>query len=256
MLMENVLPIEIHPQEGPSYSIDVEVARVGCSRNSSRDITATEQYLERVRADGYLVHGAGSICFKSRYLLTTETTIEVQGPQTMGEVEFAAFKCGDGIYVSVASDHNDRSMVELWTSSLGKIYDSAKSKQIVPAVMAKDAWLYEDVKGHWEELVLKSFVTVSDQKIPYQEFTLGEIFDLDYYSREASWFQESGSILLGGSCGRVSTVPNHVYQGQTELNGVLFPTDFHFEMYDPVLKRVLRHGYDVISLEDPGSLSL
>jgi hypothetical protein len=51
-------------------------------------------------------------------------------------------------------------------------------------------------------------------------------------------------------------VPDEVYTGQDYLDGVVFPTDFHFEMIDPVLGRNISHGYEVISLEPTDSLSL
>ena len=35
---------------------------------------------------------------------------------------------------------HDRTMEELWTSKLGKVFDTAKSKQMVPGVVARDAW--------------------------------------------------------------------------------------------------------------------
>ncbi len=38
------------------------------------------------------------------------------------------------IFISAGSDHNDRTMEELWTSKLGKVFDTAKSKQMVPGV--------------------------------------------------------------------------------------------------------------------------
>ena len=258
MLMTNVLTMQIHPKDGASYPVDVSVTRVGCSRYASRDVEATERYLKEVRSNGYLVHEApaAGICFRSRYLLTNEDTIEVQGPQTTGEVEFVAIRHGGSIYVSVGSDHNDRSLNELWTSMLGKISDTAKTKQMVPAVVARDAWLYGDVKDHWDEIVLKSFVTASGRRVPYQEFKLGDLLDLEYYVESASWFQGDGSVLLGGSGGMVPDMPDHIYQGQVRFEGVTFPGDFHFEMLDPVLNRSLSHGYDVVSLEEPGSRSL
>ncbi len=256
MLMKNLLPMRIHPKNDASYVIEVDVKRVGCSRNAGRDVEATERHLQEVRSKGYQVHGAAGICFKSRCLITNEDTIEVQGRQTSGEAEFVAIAHESNIYVSVGSDHNDRSLGDLWTPMLGKVYDTAKTKQMVPAVVARDAWLYDDVKEHWDDIVVKSSVTASNQRIPYQEFKLSDLLGLDYYLEHASWIEEDGSVLLGGSSGILSTLPEDVYQGQNTLEDVIFPADFHIEMLDPVLKRTVTHGYSVISLEEPGSLSL
>jgi hypothetical protein len=127
---------------------------------------------------------------------------------------------------------------------------------MVPAVVAGDAWLYEEVKPHWDELVLRSFVTVSSQRVPYQQFRLGSLLDLEHYADGAPWFQAEGSILFGGSSGILSTVPEHVYRGQATAEGVWFPTDFQFEMSDPVLGRSISHRYAIRALEGPDSLSL
>lgn len=256
MLMKYNLTMSVSQAAREPYSIDVGVKRVGCSRNAARDTAGTNAWLDGVRAKGYRVHLAAGVCFRSRYLVTNEATIEVQGPQTSGEVEFVAIAHKGEIYVSVGSDHNDRSLGELWTAMLGKVYDSAKSKQMAPAVVAGDAWHYHDVRGHWDELVLKSTITVSDRRTPYQEFRLAELLDLEYYLNRCSWLREDGSMLFGGSGGILPSVPENVYQGQSSLRDVVFPCDFHIEMLDPVLGRAIAHSYTVLSLEPAGSLSL
>ena len=256
MLMKNTLTLNIMPSQGTPHSIDVDVEKVGCSRNAGRDIEATDVYLDEIRAKGYQVHPAAGICFRSRYLITNEETIEVQGPQTSGEVEFVAVAHQEEIYISVGSDHNDRTLEELWTSTLGKVFDTAKSKQMVPGVVARDAWPYDEVKDHWDEIVLKSHVTVAGQKIPYQEFRLANLLDLEYYLSHCPWLKEDGSVLLGGSSDLVPELPENVYQGQASLDGVIFPPDFHVEMIDPVLDRSIAHSYSIVSLEESGSLSL
>jgi len=256
MLMNNTLVMTARPYGRPSHHIEVDVKKVGCSRNASRDTLTTKDHLAGIRSRGYQVHGAAGVCFRSRYLITNEDAIEVQGAQTSGEVEFVAVRQAGHIFISVGSDHNDRSLEELWTTMLGKVFDTAKSKQMAPAVVAKDAWLHEDVRDHWDKIVLRSFVTVSGRSIPYQEFTLAALLDLGFYLQNEPWFQQDGSVLLGGTGGTLPVVPEDIYKGQRSLRNVSFPCDFRFEMYDPVLKRTIAHSYKVISLEEPGSLSL
>lgn len=256
MLMRNIVSFTVRPKDQPPFEIAVDVKRVGCSRHASRDVQAIERQLEDMRARGYQVHGPAGVCFRSRYLLTNEDTIEVQGPQTSGEVEFVVIRYGGGFFVSVGSDHNDRSLEEMETAMLGKVYDTAKSKQMVPAVVAREAWPYDEVRDHWDELVLRSYVTVSGRRVPYQEFKLGALRDFGYYVEHAPWIAEHGSVLFGGTGGILPTVPRDIYQGQSSMRNVVFPTDFQFEMHDPVLRRTISHGYRVVTLEGPGSLSL
>ena len=254
--MKNILPLRISPKGGEPYSIDVEVKKVGCSRHAARDVESTNRLLDEIRGKGYQIHPAAGICFRSRYLITSEEEIEVQGAQTSGEVEFVAIADRGEVFITVGSDHNDRSLEELWTGMLGRVFDTAKSKQMVPAVVAREAWHYDDIEGHWNDLVLRSFITESGRKIAYQEFGLGEMLDLDYYLGRCSWLKEDGSILLGGSGDILPSVPPHIYQGQTTLHEVTFPTDFHIEIFDPVLERSIAHSYTVSSLEAERSLSL
>ena len=256
MLMTNTLATLVHPKDGAPYPIEVDVTRLGCSRNAARDVEATQREVDQVRAGGSKMHGPAGICFKSRYLITNEEAIEVQGPHTSGEVEFVAIRQGGELFVSVGSDHNDRSLDDLWTPMLGKVHDTAKTKQMAPAVVARDAWRYDDMKDHWDDIVMKSSVTVSDELVPFQEFKLADLLDLEYHLVHADWLQQDGAVLLGGSGALAPGAPESIYVGQTDLDGVIFPADFHFEMIDPVLGRTISHGYDVFSLEGPDSLSL
>ncbi len=256
MLLKNTLTMKVASKERAPHSIDFEVRKIGCSRNAGRDLQATNTGLDEIRAKGYKVHPAVGICFRSRYLITNEAAIEVQGPQTSGEVEFVALVHDGEAFISVGSDHNDRSLGELWTPMLGKVFDTAKTKQMVPAVVAREAWPYEDIRDHWDEIVLRSSITVGGQRVPYQEFRLTNLLDLEYYLNRCSWLGEDGSVLLGGSGDLLSSVPDNVYQGQTTLEGVVFPNDFHIEMEDSALRRAITHSYSVHSLEEPGSLSL
>lgn len=258
MLLTNTLELRVHPKEGLEYDVHFNVKKVGCSRYAARDVEATTEMLEEIRSDGYSIHeGRGSgICLKSRYLLTTEDAIEVQGHQTSGEVEFVAMAQTDEILISVGSDHNDRSVEKMWTAMLGKIFDTAKSKQMVPAVVAKDAWLYRDIKDHWDQIVVKSFVTVSNKKTLYQELYLKDMLHMDFYLDRTPWLIEDGSVLFGGSGGMSTDLPSNLYQGQPTMEGLIFPSDFYVEMHDPVLGRSINHAYDIFPLEESESRSL
>ena len=180
----------------------------------------------------------------------------MQGPQTSGEVEYVAIFSDGEIFVSVGSDHNDRTLYYLWTDALGKVADTAKSKQMCPAVVARIVWRYEDVKDHWEQLNLTSFVNVGGLKIPYQDFRLSDLVDLEYHLKTHPRLREDGTVLFGGSSEILPDVPSNVYKGQSSIQGLIFPEDFVFELIDAVLKRKISHSYSIVSLEEAGSLSL
>jgi hypothetical protein len=250
LLMENVLTFNVYEKDGSSTQKTVKVEKLCFSRHASRDVASVRAGLDKIRAEGYSVHGNPNICRKSRYLLTQENQIEVQGPNTSGEVEFVVFVDGDEILVSVGSDHNDRSLDTLWIKALGKVYDSVKCKQMVPAVIAKDAWRYDDVKDHWDELKLKSFITILGKRIPYQDFELDRLFNPNYYFSQTGIKKEDGLFIFGGSHQALSNVPSNVYHFQPSINGLMFPQDFHFEIHDQKMKRNISQSYTVQYVEE------
>lgn len=262
MLMHPTVSVRVQPRRGAPALWEIPVTALACARNTSRDSSGTAASLQAWRDRGYQVHAGASVCRKSRFLVTTENRIEVQGPYTSGEVEFVVLRARGEFLITAGSDHNDRSLGELWSPGLGRVFDSSKAKQMVPAVLAPDAWLYADVREHWDRLVLRSAVTVDGNRIPYQEFSLAEVLDLEHYRSSVPWLEQDGGILLGGSAAMLPSVPANVYafQALSELPGTIddlfFPADFHFELEDPVLDRRIRHAYSVLALEVPGSRAL
>jgi len=241
--MENVMEFNVYAKNGSVSSRAVSVKKLCLGRSCSRDIEATRKRLDEKRAEGYAVYSNPNICRKSRYLLTNEDVIEVQGLKVAGEVELVTIVNKGEVLISVGSDNNDTTLLHMWTEALGKIYDTAKSKQMAPAVVAKDAWWYEDVKDHWDRLNLRSYVTLSGERIPFQNFTLSELVDLKYHFRTNPWLREDGVVLFSGSRPRLPTVPPNVYKEY-------WPPDFHFEVHDPVLNRAISHLYRVQYVEE------
>ena len=239
--MENIIEFDVYAKDGSVSHRVVSVKKLCLGRYCSRDTEAMRKFLDEKRAEGYATHGNAHICKKSRYLLTNEGVIELQGSQKdqSGEVEFVAVIDKGEVLITVGSDHNDFTILTMWTDRLGKIYDSAKGKQMCPAVVAKGAWFYEDVKDHWDMLNLRSYVTVSGRRVPFQDFKLSANVDLEYHFRTNPWLKEDGVVLFGGSSDTLPTVPPD-----------LFPTDFHFEIHDPILNRTISHSYTVQFLNE------
>jgi hypothetical protein len=258
MLMKNALELTVWSKENEAESLLFNVKRVCCSRNADRDIEKTKKSLDKIREKGFLVHPNPGICRRSRYLVTTEETIEVQGSHTSGEVEFVAIFDQEDVLITVGSDHNDRSLVEI-TTPLGKIHDSAKSKQMVSAVVAAQTWKYEDIKGHWDDLILRSYVNVSGERTAYQDYCLRELLDLDYYFDKHAWLNQDGTIFFGGTSGTLPSVPDNIFTLEAPVNKMkelIFPNNFEFQIHDPILDRTISHSYSIRSLEEAGSLSL
>jgi hypothetical protein len=255
-LMKNVVGFAVRGKDGTVSSRTVEVKTLCLARNCGRDVAAAKRPLDSFRAQGYAVHENANICKKSKYLLTNDEAIEVQGPQTSGEVEVVAIFDGADVFVSVGSDHGDRTIETMWTDALGKVYDTAKIKQMCPCVVAKDAWLYGDVKDHWDRLRLKSYITLSGRRTAYQDSDVSALLDLEFHLKNNPWLRKSGTVLFCGTVDTLKELPPEVYQFQQHCQGLVFPTDFYFELHDPVLNRSISHVYRVSSVEPQGSLSL
>jgi hypothetical protein len=234
-LLENLIDFSVYDKDGHISKKSIKVKKLCFGRHCSRDIDITRKSLDLKRSEGYAVYENPNICIKSSYLLTNESEIEVQGLHTSGEVEFVAIMYEDDIVISVGSDHNDRSLEMMWTGTLGKIYDSAKSKQMVPAVIANEAWKYEDIKDHWDELILSSYITLLGEKRVCQNFSLSDLVNLEYHFKTNPWLREEGIVFFGGS---------------KSLSTEHYPTNFHFEVFDPILNRKISHSYIIRCLNE------
>ena len=156
-------------------------------------------------------------------LFTFSSEIQVSGPNTSGEVEFVLLFREDGLWVTVGSDHTDRKAETIGVSL---------SKQLCSKPIAKDAWRYDEVKPHWEKLVLRSW---SDGEL-YQEgpvTTMRSPEDLlSRYKLQPRWAMFCGTLAAKGGIrpGRV----------------------FRMELDDPVRKRKLSHEYRITVLPVEG----
>src|SRR5205814_1976296 len=102
-------------------------------------------------------------CFASRYLLTSADAAEVQGEQSSGEVEFVVFNRGSSLMIGLGSDHSDRAIETAYGD---------KAKQMYPRVVSPRAWHHLDVRDHWDQLVLRSWVVKDGERRLHQEAPL------------------------------------------------------------------------------------
>jgi hypothetical protein len=80
-------------------------------------------------------------------LFTFCDEIQVCGPDTSGEVEFVLIKAEE-LRVAVGSDHTDRKAETIGVSL---------SKQLCAKPVSAESWPYDEVKPHWEKLMLRSW---------------------------------------------------------------------------------------------------
>jgi hypothetical protein len=149
-------------------------------------------------------------------LLTQASTIQVSGADTSGEVEFVLLAKPDGLWITVGSDHTDRKAETIGVSL---------SKQLCAKVIGRDAWPYDDVKPHWERLVLRAW---ADGEL-YQEGPVTAMRSpedlLSRYPLKPGWVMFCGTLAAKG--------------------GIRPAAVFRMELEDPVRKRKLAHEYRI-----------
>jgi predicted amidohydrolase len=137
----------------------MDVERVAIAGYTGRDTEAVAAYIAKLEEEGIEPPPSVPMVFDvGADRVVAHSAIDVTGRESCGEVEFVLLMTHEGLHVTVGSDHTDRA---LETTSI------PISKQVVPKVVAREAWRWEDVADHWDSLVLTA--SVGDDARPYQE---------------------------------------------------------------------------------------
>ena len=195
---------------------------------TGRDPVARDKHIAELEAIGIARPSTTPIYYRvSARRLTTEDSIEVCGGDSSGEVEFVLIGWQGRIFVGLGSDHTDRKV---------ETYSVTVSKQMCDKVMASVLWELEDVVGHWDQMILRSFAWIGGKRELYQEGTLDAMLPVSELIARGF---EGGKLPDGCA----------MFGGTFAAKGGIRPASrFEFELEDPVLKRSIRHAYDVIEL--------
>jgi hypothetical protein len=202
---------------------EVTISQLVIAGWTGRDEAALRKHIKELEELGVKPPKTTPIFYRvAADLLTTASTIQVSGAETSGEVEFVLLSKPDGLWVTVGSDHTDRKAETIGVSL---------SKQLCHKPIAKDAWRYDEVKPHWEKLILRSW---ADGAI-YQEGAVTAMRSpedlLGRYALKPGWAMFCGTLAAKG--------------------GIRPAKTFRMELEDPVRKRKLAHEYriDVLPVE-------
>jgi Protein of unknown function (DUF2848) len=223
--MENLLRLTVVSESGRG-AVEVGVRAVWNGGWAGRDQEAVRRHAEELAHMGVAPPTTTPIYFPlGNNLATTSDVIQVLGPETSGEIEYAlVFGDDRAIYVTVASDHSDRA---------AERHGIQLSKQMYPDVLAPEVWPYEEVRPHWEQLVLRCWTTAEGQRKLYQEAALAELLSPEeWFPRLAEeGIQRPGLVFLSGT--------------PATLGGLVFADTYELELEDPVRGRAIRHHYRV-----------
>ena len=195
---------------------------------TGRDPVARDKHIAELEALGIARPASTPIYYRVAVRrLTTADSIEVSGGDSSGEVEFVLIGWQGRIFVGVGSDHTDRKV---------ESYGVTVSKQMCDKPIALVLWEFEDIIEHWDQMILRSHAWINGARVLYQEGRLDGM--LPVKDLIARGFGDKG---LPDGCA--------MFGGTFAAKGGIRPASrFEFELEDPVLKRSIRHGYDVISL--------
>jgi Protein of unknown function (DUF2848) len=195
---------------------------------TGRDPVARDKHIAELEAIGIARPATTPIYYRvSARRLTTTDSIEVCGGDSSGEVEFVLIGWQGRIFVGLGSDHTDRKV---------EAYSVTVSKQMCDKVMASVLWELEDVIDHWDRMILRSFAWIGGARVLYQEGALDGMLSVkDLIDRGF------GGKGLPDGCA--------MFGGTFAAKGGIRPASrFEFELEDPVLKRIIKHAYDVVEL--------
>jgi hypothetical protein len=195
---------------------------------TGRDPAARDKHIAELEAIGIVRPATTPIYYRvSARRLTLADSIEVCGKDSSGEVEFVLIGWQGRTFVGLGSDHTDRKV---------ESYGVTVSKQMCDKPMASVLWELEDVIAHWDRMILRSFAVTAGKRALYQEGTLDAMLSVEELIRRG--FEDGrlpdGCVMFGGTFA---------------AKGGIRPADrFEYELEDPVLRRSIRHAYDVITM--------
>ena len=184
---------------------------------TGRDEAALKKHIKELEEIGVKPPRTTPIFYRvAASLLTDSSEIQVSGPDTSGEVEFVLLNIQNEMRVALGSDHTDRKAETIGVSL---------SKQLCAKVVSRESWLYDEVKPHWDKLMLRSW---ADGEL-YQEGPVTAMRSpedlLQRYALKPNWGMFCGTLAAKG--------------------GIRPAARFSMELEDPVLKRKLKHEYRI-----------
>jgi len=215
--------------DGGTNEKSVEIDQLVIAGWTGRDQAALAKHIAELEALG-IAPPKRTPCFYrvSVGQLTTADAIQVLGSDSSGEIEFFLLALEDGLWIGVGSDHTDRKV---------EAHDVAVSKQMCAKPIGAELWRYEDVAGHWDQLILRSSIRNGEDSQVYQEGTVANMLPphalIGMYAPETKAL-EPGTLM---------------YCGTLAVKGGVRPADvFAAELFDPVRDRRIAFSYRVVSL--------
>jgi hypothetical protein len=204
-------------------------SRLVCCGWVGRDHAALQAHIDELGALGVPPPTRTPIYMNfSTSLLTTDRAVDVVSNTTSGEVEYVLLRQGGRMWVTVGSDQTDRRI---------ETHSIVASKQMCAKYLANRCWPYDEVAPHWDQLVLRCWITKGDHRMMYQESAVASILAPD------ELFAKFPGGPLNDADGLV------LYSGTIATKaGLIYGDRYELELQDPILARTIRGEYVVTQL--------
>jgi len=233
MTPPNVLSLLVE-SEGRTAPLNFRVRRMVNAGFVGRDRATVQAHIDEMRHLGIPAPASVPVFFAlTADNVTTADQIEVIGRDTSGEAEYVLLVNQHDVFVGVGSDHTDRA---LEGASI------RKSKQVCKNVLSARVWRFRDVRDHWDELELRSWVRSPENgpEVLYQEGRLATILAaetlIDLVRARIKDERWDGLVIFSG------TVP--MVAGK-----IIYGSEFRCELRDPRSRRSLTCGYRAVPVE-------
>ena len=193
---------------------------------SARDEASVRGHMAELAEHGVPPPSTFPLFYRVSASLVSQTdALEVLGAHTSGEVEYVILVMEDGLWVTVGSDQTDRK---------AEAYGVALSKQLAGKVLARAAWRLDELRDHWDELVLRAHAVIDGEQTAYQEGALALMRTPDDLVQRYGQRLTPGTVLMSGTL--------------NAIGGIRPAARFEMELRDPVAGRVISHAYDILEL--------
>ncbi|MBN6185407.1 DUF2848 family protein [Aneurinibacillus sp. BA2021] len=220
------LAIKVETAERGLQEREVTIEKVLVVGYGGRDIEKVKEHIEELAEIGVKPPETIPAIYPMELaVLHTDRSIAVAGKQTSGEAEYVLLHDGNEWLVTLGSDHTDRIL---------EAEDIQKSKEVCPKPVALHFWRLSEIEKHWDQLLLRSWMTDEAGRRLYQEHDLTALLSV---SELLSKLQEFGYQDLRHTMIFSGTVPT--------LEGFVYGSRFEMELEDPVLGRVIQADYNI-----------
>ncbi|KQL54293.1 hypothetical protein AN964_12850 [Heyndrickxia shackletonii] len=221
-----ILPLMINNKEK-----EITINNVYCIGYAGRNMEKTMEHIVELEKIGVPRPPEIPTLYPIRRNSLNQTgEIQVLGGESSGEAEIVLVfgDVKDEVYITVGSDHTDRSLETI---------DINQSKQICDKPLANKAWNLNEVMDHWDDLILTSQVYIEGQWHEYQNAKIDEIIPLN----EIKAFLNKKNISMKNCVIFSGTVPL--------LEGFKYGSRFRMAFIDKVRNEEIQAEYAITRLD-------